>query len=584
MTEPTRPVTEPTGSRTLREPNSPTPSSHASHASHRDVSRSARGVRADWTLTARSAAHAVHRADHPAVRCEGRTLTYAELHRYSNQLAHALRGAGVERADRVAFLGRESEHYYALVLACAKAGAVMVPVNWRLTGGEVDHILRDSGARVLFVEEEFAAAAERILPWLPEMAEVVSVDGPHRAGPGGRGADERGADERGAGLRRWSATQPESDHDPGTGPHDPVAQIYTSGTTGLPKGVVLAQRSFFTLPQEMRAAGSAWIDWLAEDVSLISLPGFGIAGLGWFLHGFNVGATNVVMRMFLANEAVALIERHAVTTTFAAPAMLQMMLDEPAASAEAFTSLRKIAYGAAPISEPLLRRGMEVFGCELAQIYASTETGSVAVSLPPEEHYPGNPLLLSVGRACPGNELRIIDGEGRKLPPGEIGQVCVRTPAAMLGYWRQPDVTAQTLVGGWLHMGDAGYLDEAGNLFLCDRINDTIIVGGQNVYPAEVEKTLAEHPAVADSAVVGLPDPRWGETVRAVVVLRQGAKTTPRQLLLFLHGRIADYKIPYDYQFTETLPRNPSGKVLRREIRERLREQAAAGEPHGEGR
>ncbi|MCK1794590.1 long-chain-fatty-acid--CoA ligase [Streptomyces sp. XM4193] len=533
------------------------------------------GARTGWTLAARSAEHAALRPDHPAVRCEDRTLTHAELHRYSNRLAHGLRAAGVGRADRVAFLGRESEDYYALVLACAKAGAVMVPVNWRLTGGEVDHILRDSGARLLFVEEEFAAVAERILPRLPEVGEVVRTDGP-TDGPTDGSTDGDGRVGRGAGLRRWCAARPETDHSPGTGPDDPVAQIYTSGTTGLPKGVVLAQRSFFTLPRAMRAEGVAWIDWLPEDVNLISLPGFGIAGLGWFLHGFNAGGTNVVMRMFVAKEAVALIERHGVTTTFAAPAMLRMMLDEPAASAEAFASLRKIAYGAAPISEPLLRRSMEVFGCELAQIYASTETGSVAVSLPPEEHTPGNPLLLSVGRACPGNELRIVDSRGRELPAGEIGQVCIRTPSAMLGYWRLPEVTAATLVDGWLHMGDAGYLDEAGNLFLCDRINDTIIVGGQNVYPAEVEKALAEHPAVADSAVVGLPDPRWGETVQAVVVLREGAAATPRQLLMFLHGRIADYKIPCDYRFTDTLPRNPSGKVLRREIRERLREQPTA--------
>lgn len=556
--------TETTSLTTWRERSFPT------EAAPRVIPRPGGGASARWTLAARGAEHAARRADHPAVHCEGRTLSYAALHSYSNQLAHGLRVAGVGRADRVAFLGRESEHYYALVLACAKAGAVMVPVNWRLTGDEVDHILRDSGARLLFVEGEFAAIAERILPRLPEVTEVITTDSPDSPDPADSGS-------RGEGLRRWCAARPESDHSPRTGPEDPVAQIYTSGTTGLPKGVVLAQRSFFTLPEEMRAADTAWIDWLEDDVNLISLPGFGIAGLGWFLHGFNAGGTNVVMRMFVAKEAVALIERHGVTTTFAAPAMLQMMLDEPAASAEAFTSLRKIAYGAAPISEPLLRRSMEVFGCELAQIYASTETGSVAVSLPPTEHYPGNPLLLAVGRACPGNELKIVDSEGRRLPPGEIGQVCIRTPSAMLGYWNLPDVTAATLVDGWLHMGDAGYLDEGGNLFLCDRINDTIIVGGQNVYPAEVEKVLAEHPAVADSAVVGLPDPRWGEMVHAVVVLREDAKATPRQLLMFLHGRIADYKIPCGYQFADTLPRNPSGKVLRRELRERLREQSTSG-------
>ncbi|MBB1253531.1 fatty acid--CoA ligase [Streptomyces alkaliterrae] len=536
-----------------------TPGTSATPATDRD----------GWTLSHRSARHARDRADHPAVRCEDRVVDYAALHRWSNRLAHALLADGVTAGARVAYLGRESEHYYALVLACAKAGAVIVPVNWRLTAGEVDHILRDSGAEVLFTEREFRGTAERVRAELPALRRVVTTDvadGPDAA------ADP--APERDAGLRAWSADSPDDDLDPGTGPDDAVAQIYTSGTTGLPKGVVLAQRSFFTLPAAMAEAGVEWIDWRADDVNLISLPGFGIAGLGWFLHGFCAGATNVVMRMFFPQDAVRLIETHGVTTTFAAPAMLRMMLDEPGAGPETFRSLRKIAYGAAPISEGLLRRSMEVFGCELAQIYASTETGSVAVCLPPEAHRPGSPLLTSAGRACPGNELRIVDREGRELPPGEIGQVCVRAPSRMLGYWNLPEATAATLVGEWLHMGDAGYLDADGYLFLCDRINDTIIAGGQNIYPAEVEKQLSEHPAVADCAVVGLPDPRWGEMVHAQVVLRPGATATPRELMTFLHGRIADYKIPCAYHFADALPRNPSGKVLRREVRDRLQKSA----------
>ncbi|MBB1242432.1 long-chain-fatty-acid--CoA ligase [Streptomyces durbertensis] len=526
-----------------------------------------------WTLTHRSARHARDRAGHPAVRCEGRAVDYGTLHRWSNRLAHALLADGVTAGARVAYLGRESEHYYALVLACAKAGAVIVPVNWRLTAREVDHILRDSGAEILFTEREFGATAERVRAELPALRRVVTTDAAPDADPAPT-ADAATTPERDAGLRAWCAGSPEDDLDPGTGPDDAVAQIYTSGTTGLPKGVVLAQRSFFTLPKAMAEAGVEWIDWRADDVNLISLPGFGIAGLGWFLHGFCAGATNVVMRMFNPQDAVRLIEAHGVTTTFAAPAMLQMMLDEPGAGPETFRTLRKIAYGAAPISEGLLRRSMEVFGCELAQIYASTETGSVAVCLPPEAHHPGSPLLTSAGRACPGNELRIVDREGRELSPGEIGQVCVRAPSRMLGYWNLPEATAATLVGEWLHMGDAGYLDADGYLFLCDRINDTIIAGGQNIYPAEVEKQLSEHPAVADCAVVGLPDPRWGEMVHAQVVLRPGARATPRELMTFLHGRLADYKIPCAYHFAGALPRNPSGKVLRREVRDRLQKSA----------
>ncbi|MER5299431.1 long-chain-fatty-acid--CoA ligase [Streptomyces lasiicapitis] len=520
---------------------------------------------AGWTLMEVCARHAAERGGHTAVICEDRRTSYASLHRDSSRAAHALLASGLGRGSRVAYLGRESEHYYTAVLACAKAGAVIVPVNWRLTAGEVAHILADSGAELLFVDEEFAATAEQVLSGEAAGAlhTVVRLDG--------RAAD--GARDRGAGLRAWYAGFPEQAPEPGTGADDAVLQIYTSGTTGLPKGVVIAHRTFFTLPEAIRAAGADggdWIDWRATDVSLISLPGFGIAGLGWFLHGLCAGATHVVMPMYAAGEAVRLIGQYGVTITFVAPAMLQMMLDERGVTPESFASLRKIAYGAAPISPSLLQRSLAVFGCQLAQIYASTEAGSVAVCLPPSDHRVGSALLKAAGKVCPGNDIKIVDKDGNTLGPGEIGQVCIRTPARMLGYWRRPEATAAALAGGWLHMGDAGYLDADGYLFLCDRINDTIIVAGQNIYPAEVEKQLGEHPAVADAAVVGVPDERWGEAVHAAVVLRPGMAARPRELLLFLHGRLADYKIPIRYHVLDSLPRNPSGKILRRAVREQL--------------
>lgn len=522
----------------------------------------------DWTLARTSAAHARERGTRTAILCEGRETSYAELHRNSNRAAHALRAAGAEPGTRVAYLGRESEDYYTIALGCAKSGAVLVPVNWRLTSEEVDHILRDSGAAVLFVDSEYAPVVERVREGLPGLRQVVLVDMPDGPGP----------DEPGAGLRRWWSTAPATDPEPpASGPEDAVVQIYTSGTTGWPKGAVLAQRSFFVLPAASAEAGVDWIDWLPDDVSLISLPGFGIAGFAWFMHGFNAGATNVVMRAFIPQEAVRLIAQHGVTTTYAAPAQLQMMLSERTATPEAFASLRQVAYGGAPISEPLLARCIEVLGCELAQIYASTETGTVVVCLPPEAHVSGSPRLRSAGRACPGAEVKIIDADGRPVPTGSTGQVCVRTPARMLGYWNLPEATAGTLVDGWLLMGDAGYLDEDGYLYLCDRINDTIIVAGQNVYPSEVERALAGHPAVADSAVVGLPHETWGEAVHACVVFRPDTRATPRELLLHLRERVADYKIPVGFHPVEVLARNPAGKILRREVREQLR--AATREP-----
>lgn len=507
------------------------------------------------TLDASALRHAALRPDKTAILCEGREISYLRLHRDSNRAARALLGAGARSGNRVAYLGRESELFYELALACAKAGAVFVPVNWRLTRPEVDHILRDSGAVTLFAEPDLLARIEEVRPLLPALRTVVELDG-----SGGY-----------SGLERWLGAAPDEDLEPAAHADDPVVQIYTSGTTGFPKGVVLAHRSFYTLPGAIGDQGSDWIDWRADDVSLISLPGFGIAGMGWFMHGFAAGATNVVMRMWVSEEAVRLIRDASVTITFAAPAMLRMMLDEPMIEPGIFKSLRKVAYGAAPISAELLQESLEVFGCDFAQIYASTETGSVAVCLPPSQHVPGNPLLASAGRACPGNELKIIDADGNTLPPGEIGQVCVRTPAHMVEYWNNPEATSETLVDGWLRMGDAGYLGENGYLFLGDRINDTIIAAGQNIYPAEVEREICGHPAVADAGVVGVPHPLWGETVQAFVVLRPGERVTPRELTLFLRNRIADYKVPSRWEFMDTLPRNPGGKILRRVLREQAK-------------
>jgi fatty-acyl-CoA synthase len=512
------------------------------------------------TITARSRRHAQDRPDAVAIIADGREVTYAELHLASNRTANALIAAGLRPGDRVGYLGKESEHYYDIAIACAKTGTVLVPVNWRLTVREVDHVLRDSSARLLFVEREFRTVAERVRDDLTELDVLVEMDG----------------EERAAGFLAWRAGHPDTDPGLPASTDDAVAQMYTSGTTGLPKGVVLAHRTFFTFIENMRRAGVDWIDWRPEDRSLTCFPGLHAGGYAWFMHCFNVGATNVVTRMFLAEEAVALIAAHRVTTVWAAPAMLQMILNEPTASRAAFRSLRKIVYGGSPIDVPLMLRCIDEFGCELAQAYAAAETGSFVTCLPAAEHVPGNPALGSAGRLCPGNEIKIVDGEGVALPAGQVGRICVRSPARFLGYWRRPRESAEMIRGEWLYMGDAGYLDEDGYLFLRDRINDTIIVAGQNVYPVEIENALRDHPAVADVAVFGAPDPNWGEVARAAVVLRPGTAATGRDLMRFLRGRIADYKIPNGYVFVDDLPRNPTGKVLRRVLRDEATASAAS--------
>ena len=494
------------------------------------------------TLSAVAEAHAASRPEVPAIVCAGRRLTYGELHRESDRIGAALLVDGLGRGDRIAYLGKESVEYYATLFACARTGIVLVPINFRLAAPEVEHILRDSGSALLIVDDDLRPVVE-----------------PVTAGLRVRGASDFAA---------WTAGHTGVAPELASGHDDPVVQLYTSGTTGLPKGVVLAQRSFFAIRDQLAGAGLDWIDWQAGDRSLIGIPGFHVGGLWWAAQGFAAGITNVAMPRFDPTGALALITELGVTTACVVPSMLRLLLIEPGADKAAFATVRKIVYGGSPISETLLTESLPVFDCDFAQIYGLTETGNTAVCLPPGDHVVGSPLLRAAGRPYPGVDCAIVDETGKPLGPGEIGEVRLRTPARMVEYWGLPDATAATLVDGWVHTGDAGYLDEEGVLFIHDRIKDMIIVGGENVYPNEIENVLTQHPGVADAAVIGVPDDRFGEAVYAFVAPRGDVR--PRDLLVFCRDRLAGFKIPSRFELVEQVPRNPSGKILRRELRERF--------------
>ncbi|CAM5229961.1 long-chain-fatty-acid--CoA ligase [Streptomyces griseus] len=503
------------------------------------------------TLVDTARFHAEHRPDTPAVVCGDTTLTYADLHHESNRTARALRAAGIAPGDRIAYLGKESERYYEILFACAKTGTVLVPVNWRLTSPEVSHILQDSGTRLLFVEEEFRPVVDDMPAAAPEHA--VALD-------------------TAEGYVAWKATGTGADEAYPAGRDTPVAQLYTSGTTGLPKGVVLAHRSFFAIADAMAEADVDWIDWRAGDIALIGIPGFHIGGLWWATQNFNAGTTVVAMPAFDAALAVELIHRIGITTACVVPAMLRMMLTRPGVTPADFATLRKVVYGGSPISETLLEQSLAVFRCEFAQIYGLTETGNTAVCLPPAVHRPGSPLMQAAGRSYPGVRVQVIDDHGTVLPPGAVGEVCLATPAHMVEYGNLPDRTAETLVDGWIRTGDAGFVDEDGYVFIRDRIKDAILVAGENVYPAEIENVLEHHPGVAEAVVVGAPDERWGEYVHAFVVPadRGGDPLRARDLHTFLTPRLAAFKLPATYEFIDHVPRNPSGKILRRDLRDRF--------------
>ncbi len=507
------------------------------------------------TLADLARVHAASLADQPAMLCQGRRVDYATLYRVSKQVAHGIRAAGLRPGDRLAYLGKESEHYYELVFGAAKSGTVLVPINWRLAAAEVEHVLADSGSVLLFVDSDAAELAEKVVAGLPQRVRIVALDRPG---------------EPGAGFADWVSSYPDSEVLTRVAPDDPVIQMYTSGTTGLPKGVVLAHRSFFAVRDALAAAGMDWIDFRPGDRSLVGVPGFHVGGLWWAVQGFAAGVTNVLMRAFTPPDAVELIRTLGVTTTCMVPAMLRQVLAEPGVSTADFTTLRKIVYGGSPISETLLSKCIEMFGCDLAQIYGLTETGNTAMCLPPADHVVGGDKLQAAGRPYPGFGVEIRDVDGDRLPAGEVGEVCLRTPGAMLGYWQRPDATAATLVDGWVRTGDAGYLDADGYLFIRDRIKDMIIVAGENVYPAEIENVIGTHPAVAEVAVVGVPDERWGEAVHAFVVAAPGHDLAAGDLAGFLSGRLAAFKTPLRYEFVDAVPRNPSGKILRRELRQRF--------------
>jgi acyl-CoA synthetase (AMP-forming)/AMP-acid ligase II len=337
----------------------------------------------------------------------------------------------------------------------------------------------------------------------------------------------------------------------------------------LPKGVQLMQRNFAAgLPiyQDLMAMGP-------DSVSLVAMPLFHIGGGGWLLAGMTVGATNVLVRDIVPGDLVDLIEAEHITHGFLVPAVLQFMLGVPGVADRDFSALGALLYGASPISEQVLADSIRTFGCNFLQAYGLTETTGSVVILPAADHDPDGPnthRLRAAGQPLPGIELRIVDAAtGDDRPVGEVGEIWIRGPLVMKGYWKMPDATAEAIVdGGWFRSGDAGYFDDDGYVYLYDRVKDMIVSGGENVYPAEVENALMSHPGVADAAVIGVPDERWGETPKAIVVRAPGAELTDDELIAHCKERLASFKCPTSVDWIDALPRNPSGKILKKDLRE----------------
>jgi long-chain acyl-CoA synthetase len=511
-------------------------------------------------------ANVADRGDGPMFRVGGTTVTWSEHYGRATQLSQALLGDGITPGDRVAFLDRNGLAYFEVLFGGAMAGAVNVAVNWRLSPPELAAVIDDSHATVLVIHPEFVPCLAAMASGLPAVQRIVVL------GEAKAEADNGGASDlaRRVGYEDWLGSC--DPVDPGhVGEEEDVSlQLYTSGTTGLPKGVMLANRNIAAMI-ELAGADAFGID--ETTVSLVAMPLFHIGGTGWALTAMSRGGTSVILRDMDPAELIRLIERERITAAFVVPAVLMLLLATPGIEKADLSSLDTIFYGASPIAEDVLVRCMDVIGCRFSQVYGMTETSGAIVRLDHEDHDPDGDrrhLLRAAGRPLPGVGIRIVDPDtGADVPTGAVGEIWTRSAYNMLGYWEKPEETASTILdGGWLRTGDAGYLDDEGYLFLHDRIKDMIVSGAENIYPAEVENVLLGVPGVVDAAVIGVPDDTWGETVKAMIVRVPGEDVTAEAVIALCRDRLAHYKCPTSVDFVETLPRNPSGKILKRELRE----------------
>ncbi|HEX5267275.1 MAG TPA: long-chain-fatty-acid--CoA ligase [Acidimicrobiales bacterium] len=506
----------------------------------------------DWTVAGVVRGHAAADPDGCAISTGDADWSWAELDDRSSRVAQALAAAGVGAGDRIAFLDKNGAEYFEVLFGAGKVGAVNVAVNWRLAAAEMQYIVNDAEAKVLVVGPDFVGHLDQMRPGLDTVKTVVQIGGP---------ADTAYED--------WLGRQPPADPGHVGAPGDVALQLYTSGTTGLPKGAMLTNANFATIVTRVAAPWQLG----ASSVNLVAMPLFHIGGSGWALVGMAAGCRSEVVREAVPDALLDLIDRRGVTNAFIVPALLQVLCAVPGAAERDYSDLRAIMYGASPITDRALTVAMETFGCDFVQLYGLTETTGAVTQLDAADHDPGGPrahLLRSAGRPYPWIDLRVVDPEsGEERPRGQVGELWCRSTQNMLGYWNKPDATSAVITpDNSFKTGDAGYMDDEGFVFLTDRIKDMIVSGGENVYPAEVENVVASHPDVADVAVIGVPDPKWGETVKAIVVAVPGSAPDPTAIISFCRERLAHFKCPTSVDFIGVLPRNPSGKILKRELRE----------------
>ena len=488
-----------------------------------------------------------HDAARLALRDARREITFGELATLTNQAAHWLLGNGAREDRLIGYFGKNSFDFYMALFGCGQTRAALVVFNWRLAAAELAEQVRDSDTALIIAERELEPLLAPALALLEREPRVVWID-------------------ENATFEQLISGEPDTCPDAGVLESDTAFQLYTSGTTGRPKGVMLAHKSInlMRLCEHFEPA----YHWERDDSFINALPNFHLLHLGITLQCLYNGVSITVERQFEPSAVLNTISTLKPTLLTLTPTMLQMLLDHPTAATADFSSLRLTLYAGSPISLGLIKRAIAVMPCQFMQFYGSTEAGGATSILRPEEHnLDDEAKLQSCGRPLPLIEFRIVDQNGEDVPVGQPGELLIRQPSITKGYWRQREATAAVIEHGWYRSGDIARCDEEGLYYIVDRAKDMIVSGGENIYSAEVENALSVHPEVAAVAVIGVPDPRWGEAIKACVILKEGSTLDEASLIGFARERLAGYKVPKSVTFMEAFPLVPSGKISKKDLR-----------------
>jgi acyl-CoA synthetase (AMP-forming)/AMP-acid ligase II len=489
---------------------------------------------------------------------EGKHFTYDETNQRVNRLANHLLQVDIKKGDRIGILQVWCNQIFEIFFACAKIGAVAVPYNYRLSEDELEYVINNSTPKILLVGERYINTINSIRDKLGSIQEFIAID------------FKDFLEKKMVDYEIIIDKQPHTEPETGVLPDDMALILYTSGTTGFPKGVVLSHKNlmagFLTPTLEFHN--------YFGDRLYTSSPPFHIAGYGFAFNCFYVGATHVILRQFNAETVAQTIEKEKLTWVFLIPAMVTFIVNLPNVEKYDFSSVRMIVYGGAPMSPEVLMKAKNLFKCEFSQSFGQTEYITQVV-LKPEDHdislqnETAVKKLKSIGRPAINVEVRLVDDQDRDVKIGEVGEIISRGDGMMQGYWGKEEASKETLRNGWLHTGDLAIADEDGYIYMADRKKDMVIRGGENIYSAEVERILYQHPKILEAAIIGIPDDTWGEAVKAFVVLKANMKATGEEIISFCKQKISSYKCPTSVEFIDRLPRTfEGGKVMKTILRE----------------